>query len=197
MQLTPKIRRAIKVASEKHAGQVRQTDGLPYIVHLFEIVWVISNYSNDENVISAALVHNVTENSDDYSLIDIKNDFGEMVMAMVFDVSEDKSSESELKGQALWEERKTKYLQHLEIMSQEAMLICAADKIVNLLSLSEAMKTVGKEVWKKIGVEPDKLFWFYSEVQKILQKRSYSKISEELVVALRKAKDEINRLTNG
>ena len=84
MQLTSKIQKAIKIAAEKHAGQVRQVDGLPFVVHLFEVAWVLSNYSNDENVIAAGLIHSVVNNVDDYSLVDIKNDFGELIMAMVF-----------------------------------------------------------------------------------------------------------------
>ena len=194
MQLTPKIQKAIKTASEKHAGQVRQGDGLPFIVHLFEVAWVLSNYSNDENVVAAGLIHSVVNNVDDYSLVDIKNDFGELIMAMVFDVSEDKDAGSELKGQASWEERKTKYLRHMEAMSQESMLICAADKIVNLMAISDSTKTVGKELWNKLGIEPNKLFWFYGEVLKILQKRSYSKISDELSVILKKVQGETAQL---
>lgn len=196
MQLTSKIQKAIKLASEKHVGQVRQGDGLPYIVHLFEIAWILSNYSNDENVIAAGLIHSVVENVDDYSLVDIKNDFGELIMAMVFDVSEDKDAGGELKGQASWEERKRKYLQHMETMSQEAMLICAADKIVNLLTISDSLKISGKELWDKMGIESGKLFWFYGEVLKLLQKRSYSKISEELAATLKKVQNETAQLMN-
>ena len=194
MQLTTKIQKAIKIASEKHAGQVRQGDGLPFIVHLFEVAWILSNYSNDENIIVAGLIHSTVNNVDNYSLIDIKNDFGELIMAMVFDVSEDKDAGGELKGRASWEERKTKYLQHMETMSQEAMLICAADKIVNLLAISDSMKINGKELWNKLEVEPNKLFWFYGEVLKILQKRSYSKISEELATALKKVQGETAKI---
>ncbi|MFA5827758.1 MAG: HD domain-containing protein [Candidatus Shapirobacteria bacterium] len=196
MQLTPKIQKAIKIAAEKHAGQVRQGDNLPFIVHLLEVAWVLSNYSNDENVIVAGLVHNVVNNVDDYSFVDIKNDFGELVMAMVFDVSEDKEAGSELKGQASWEERKNKYLQHAETMSQEAMLICAADKIVTLTVISNSMKTTGKELWNKMGVASNKLFWFYGEILKILQKRSYSKISEEMAAVLKRVQGETSILMN-
>jgi len=196
MQLTPKIQKAIKLAAEKHAGQVRQTDGLPFIVHLFEVAWVLTNYSNDENVIAAGLIHSVINNVDNYSLVDVKNDFGELIMAMVFDVSEDKDAGAELKGQASWEERKTKYLRHMETMSQEAMLICAADKIVNLMAISDSIKTNGKELWNKLGVQSNKLFWFYGEVLKILQKRSYSKIANELGTILKRVQDETAKTEN-
>ena len=189
MQLTPKIQKAIKLAAEKHAGQVRQGDGLPFTVHLFEVAWILENYTNDENVIAAGLIHNVVNNVDDYSLVDVKNDFGELIMAIVFDVSEDKDAGGDLGGQASWEERKTKYLQHMETMSQEAMLICAADKIVNLIAISDSMKTGEKDLWTKMGVESNKLFWFYGEVLKTLQKRSYSKISEEMSAILKKVQN--------
>jgi (p)ppGpp synthase/HD superfamily hydrolase len=197
MQLTTKIQKAIRIASEKHAGQVRQGDGLPFVVHLFEVAWILSGYSNDENVIAAGLIHSTVNNVDNYSLVDIKNDFGELVMAIVFDVSEDKDAGAELKGQASWEERKNKYLQHMETMSQEAMLVCAADKIVNLLAISDSLKTMGKELWKKMGVEPNRLFWFYEEVLKLLQKRAYGKISEEMGAVLKRVQGETALVMNG
>jgi len=38
VKLTPIIQKAINIASEKHLGQKRKADGLPYIVHPLETV---------------------------------------------------------------------------------------------------------------------------------------------------------------
>ncbi|HMB46137.1 MAG TPA: hypothetical protein VKL21_09970 [Candidatus Methanoperedens sp.] len=43
VKLTPIIQKAINIASEKHLGQKRKADGLPYIVHPFAVAWLLSN----------------------------------------------------------------------------------------------------------------------------------------------------------
>lgn len=61
MRLTSKIEKAINFAAQKHLGQIRKGDGLPYIVHPFGVAWILSGYSTDEDVIVAGLLHDVLE----------------------------------------------------------------------------------------------------------------------------------------
>lgn len=49
MILTPKIQKAINLASKLHLGQMRKSDPeLPYISHLFSVAWILSNYTMDK-----------------------------------------------------------------------------------------------------------------------------------------------------
>jgi len=51
MKLTQKIQQAINLASRLHLGQVRKGDsGLPYISHPFSVAWILSNYTEDEDI---------------------------------------------------------------------------------------------------------------------------------------------------
>ena len=54
MKLTAKIQKAIDLASMLHIGQVRKgNDDLPYISHPFSVAWILSEYTDDEDVVVA------------------------------------------------------------------------------------------------------------------------------------------------
>lgn len=192
MRLTLKIEKAINMAAQKHAGQKRKADGLPYIVHPFAVAWIVGNYTDDEEVIAAALLHDVLEDVPGYRLEDMQGDFGSAVAEMVKDVSEDKDPNVSSDEKATWEERKRKYLAHLQEASGGALLISAADKIHNLHSMVEAHRAQGEAMWEKFNSPKDKKLWFYEEVLKIVRKRLKGGILQELEDAYRVAESEFN-----
>ena len=179
-KLTPKIQKAIDIASEKHLGQLGKSDGLPYIVHPFEVAWILSKYTDDEDVIVSGLLHDTLEDVACYRFDDLKNDFGERVANIVKEVSEDKDPNIITDEKATWEDRKRKYLKHLEVASREAMLVCAADKIHNLSSLLDVYKEQGDAVWSKFNAPVDKILWFNGEVLGILRTRLDGELVREL-----------------
>ena len=146
MKLTPKIQKAINRAAELHRKQIRKGDGLPYIVHPFSVAWILSDYTTDEDIIVAGLLHDVLEDVRGYNYEDLKRDFGEKIAKIVREVSEEKEN----LGKNNWKERKRKYLQHLKTANFEAKMICAADKIHNLSSLIEAYRKLGKNHLKNL-----------------------------------------------
>ena len=115
-----------------------------------------------------------------YRFDDIKKDFGDRVANIVKEVSEDKDPNIITNEKATWEERKRKYLNHLEVASREAMLVCAADKIHNLSSLLDAYKVQGDAIWSKFNAPVDKIFWFNGEVLQILRTRMDRELVREL-----------------
>ena len=48
---TSHIQKAINKAADLHRGQIRKGDGLPYIVHPFSVALILSNYTDDEDII--------------------------------------------------------------------------------------------------------------------------------------------------
>jgi (p)ppGpp synthase/HD superfamily hydrolase len=180
VKLTPIIQKAINIASEKHLGQKRKADGLPYIVHPFAVAWILSNYTDDEDVIAAGLLHDTLEDVAGYRFDDIKKDFGDRVANIVKEVSEDKDPNIITDEKATWEDRKRKYLKHLQVASREAMLVCCADKIHNLSSLLDVYKEQGDAVCSKFNAPADKILWFNGEVLRILQTRMDGEFVREL-----------------
>ena len=181
MKLTKNIQKAIDKASELHFGQTRKGDNnLPYISHPFSVAWILANYAQDENIIIAGLLHDVIEDVKGYAFEDLKNDFGEKIANIVKEVSEDKDPNIETDDKDTWQHRKQQYLDHLINSSQEAMFVCAADKIHNLRSMAEAYREQGDDLWKKFNSPPDKKIWFYEEVYKILKDKLGNEIVKEL-----------------
>lgn len=170
MKLSPRIQAAINLASNLHFGQVRKGDGkLPYISHPFSVAWILNEFTDNEDVIVAGLLHDVLEDVKDYRYDDLKRDFGATVAEIVQGVSEDKDPNIAIDEKATWEERKGKYLENLKNDSPEAMMVCCADKIHNLRSMIESYKEQGDALWDRFNSPADKKLWFYEEVYKVLK----------------------------
>jgi (p)ppGpp synthase/HD superfamily hydrolase len=169
MKMTKKIQKAIDLASRLHLGQTRKGDpGLPYISHPFSVAWVLAEYSDNEDIIIAGLLHDVLEDVKGYGYRDLKNDFGEKVARIVRGVSEDKDPNVSSDEKATWVERKLKYLQNLKKKSRSALLVSAADKIHNLRSMVAAYQLQGEALWERFNAPADKRLWFYEEMVKAL-----------------------------
>jgi len=78
---TPKIQRALNFAIKAHKGQKRKS-GEDYVIHPILVAVITSFFNNDEDVIIAALLHDVVEDTL-YTLEDIKNEFGNSVANLV------------------------------------------------------------------------------------------------------------------
>lgn len=161
MKFTPIIYKAINLAAELHEGQERKGDGLPYIVHPFSVALILMEYSEDEDVIVAGLLHDTVEDTG-YTKEQMSEEFGERVTSLVCDLTELPKSFS-------WQERKDAYLKHLAGAGHESKLICAADKLHNLQSMLEAFRKFGEKAHEKFNAPADKKLWFYEECVKIFK----------------------------
>lgn len=177
MPLSPKIQKAINTASRLHLGQVRKTDlALPYISHPVSVAFIVSQYTKDEDIIAAALLHDVLEDVKGYYYEDMVRDFGERVANIVKGVSEDKDPNLETDEKENWEERKRKYLEGLKNDSDESLMVCCADKIHNLQSMIDAYAEQGESLWDCFNSPKEKKLWIYEEILKYMKTRLDSPI---------------------
>ncbi len=120
-----RIFKAINFATRKHHGQVRKDQrGSPYVTHPIAVanaIWGLGKVSNDLTLISAIL-HDTLEDTDTQES-EIEELFGEEVLSVVLEVSDDKSQEKM--------ERKRQQVIHAPHLSQAARLIKLSDKLVN------------------------------------------------------------------
>ena len=78
-----KVEQAIRAATILHQDQLRMGSvPLPYISHLMAVVLILSDYTNDEDTIVAALLHDTLEDTD-YTLDELREDFGGPVAELV------------------------------------------------------------------------------------------------------------------
>ena len=125
--------KAVTFAAEKHKHQTRKGDGSSYICHPLRVGQILIDNLDlcmDTNTgrlcILGAILHDTVEDTDT-TLLEIEEHFGEDVMKVVADVSDDKSL-SKL-------ERKKLQIVHAKEACRPAQLIKVADKIDNLRDL--------------------------------------------------------------
>jgi (p)ppGpp synthase/HD superfamily hydrolase len=184
MKYTPQIERAIQTATRAHRNQSRKGDpNLSYISHPFSVFIILSEYTTDEDVLIAGLLHDVLEDADpsEYSVAGLTNEFGRKIVSIVREVSEKKDGdlkESDAKNN--WEERKIAYLKHLKTSSSEALLVSTADKLHNIENTLLDYKKLGSSIWDKFNAPKEKQIWFYKKFNKIIIEKLDNEIVQKL-----------------
>lgn len=153
MVLTNKIRNALKIAARQHDGQKRKDNLTPFIIHPVEVAWLVSQYTNNEDVISAALLHDVIEDTQGYFLKDIKRDFGDRVEKMVSTLTDP------LCENLTWDELHQKCLEKIKASNDESILVFLADKYT---------------IVSARPINPDRV-WYYKEIINIAENNKITK----------------------
>lgn len=129
-----RIEQALRAATILHKDQVRKgIVPIPYVSHLFAVTMIVADYTDNEDVIIAALLHDTLEDTD-YTAQELQDDFGGTVRDIVEAVTEPVSDQSQ---NLSWRERKQEYGKLLRKASQEALMVAAADKIHNMRAVVE------------------------------------------------------------
>ena len=145
------VEKATRIATIAHEGQVRKNDGSPYIVHPYMCALNLMKHGFSEEVVAAALTHDVLEDTE-LTIDTLLDELGEDVVAIVKTVSEDKTLE--------WEDRKDEYIESVRAGSEDAKAVCIADKIHNAQSVIHAHSVEGEEIWKVFSREKEKKLLF-------------------------------------
>jgi len=120
------ILKAFRFAAEKHNDQRRKdAKSSPYINHLIgvaETLWSVGDV-RDVNLLVAAILHDTIEDTDTTS-DEIKTQFGEEVLSLVLEVTDDKSLPKQT--------RKQLQVEHAPHKSVKAKMLKIADKINNI-----------------------------------------------------------------
>ena len=138
------VEKALWVAHSAHDGQVRKgPDQAPYVTHSVHVALMVTRWGGDDEVIQAALLHDVVEDCDDWTLERLQDVFGDRVAHIVDQLSEDKSQ--------TWEERKLAAIESVPELTPDALLVKAGDKLHNLQSLLAELHRPGPdaEVWER------------------------------------------------
>ena len=177
------VERALNKAAVLHDGQYRKKEKVPYIVHPVAVAMMLFEYTDDEQVIAAALLHDTVEDCG-YAPDDLEREFGKRIKNLVLGVTEDKSLP--------WRERKERYLKHLRTAPSESVLIAAADKIHNIRCVVELNQKHGDETWGVFdGASGGNYLWYWKELLKIVKERG---IEKKLVEQFEKALNEMQSL---
>lgn len=186
MIFTPKIQKAIDMASVAHLNFNRVGLNLPYIVHPFAVMLILSQYTEDEDLLCAALLHDVVEDNLNYSSDYLAKEFGRAVADLVDNVTEKRTVDSNGCFKESWQERKAGYLAGLASAPEGAILISAADTIQNLDSLVATYEKCGPQIWQKFGASIDRKLSYYKQIEAIVKAKTDCPIKETLNNSLRR-----------
>ena len=118
---------AFGFAAARHAGQYREIDGVPFIVHPIEVGRLLHGDGQPDHVVAAGLLHDVLEKTETGAR-ELELEFGTHIAQLVAAVSDDPSIR-------VYEDRKRELRDRVERSGPETLAIYAADKIAKVREL--------------------------------------------------------------
>ena len=163
-----KIEEAILYATIMHQGKVRKLGNTPYILHPLEVAQILSTLTDDQDVITAGILHDIVEDTDG-TLEEIEKRFGQRVALLVSSESE-KAYPGESKH-ATWQRRKEDSLKVLkDSRDQGVKMLWLADKLSNIRSLASNYSEIGDKLWESFHQrDPEMHRWYYRSIAEQLE----------------------------
>jgi hypothetical protein len=116
-----------------------------------------------DSVIAAGILHDTLEDTDTNYETLVEN-FGEYIANLVRAASENDKS-------LPWHIRKQHTIDMLKELSIEEIQVISADKLHNLQSIREDLKTIGEKVWQRFNHGVKDQHWYYASIVKELAPR--------------------------
>ena len=163
------LEEAIIYATIMHQGKVRKLEGNPYILHPIEVSQILSTMTDDEELITAGILHDIVEDTDG-TLEEIEKRFGKRVADLVASESEGKKTEDDDKAKS-WKRRKEESIRELKNSKDISVkMLWLADKLANIRSLAGMYSEKGEALWQEFNeTDPDLQRWYYTSIAETLE----------------------------
>ena len=156
------VEKAIAFATQAHEGQFRKGTSRPFIVHPLEVGQIVATMTDDEEIISAAFLHDTIEDCESVTREMICQEFSERVAHLVAQESEDKSK--------TWMERKGTTIERLKSAPWEVQMIALGDKLSNMRDIDRDYPENGDALWNRFRMKDKQMIgWYYKGILKSLQ----------------------------
>lgn len=167
------IKEAAEFAAKAHKGMVRKGTGIPYINHPLDVAVIVSQITRDEEIIAAALLHDVIEDTK-VTREELEKAFGLRVAALVAAESEDKTK--------TWTERKQNTIVHLKTAIWDEKVLALGDKVSNMRDTARDYLVIGDEIWQRFNdKKKENHAWYYNSIIKNLKDLSEYQAYQELL----------------
>ncbi|MBY0490309.1 MAG: HD domain-containing protein [Gemmatimonadaceae bacterium] len=185
-----RINHAFAFAAKHHDQQVRKGTRLPYLTHPANVAIILTRYGCREDAVVAGILHDVVEDcvrdgwTQEMLEERIGRKFGNSVLEAVLAVTKRKVDDDGMELSS--DEQKDDYLQRLSLASEDALWVCAADKVHNANSiLSDLRRTSFPEtVWGRFNAGRDGTVKYYRRVANRLREIGFNEsIVDELEAA--------------
>ena len=168
MQLN-KLSPALALAIEAHEGQIRKSTSIPYISHPMAVASIALEFGASEDQAIAALLHDAIEDGGNKYANIIKAQFGDHVHDLVQGCTDGTPDHTGQK--APWLERKTAYLEHLQKVSDDILLVSCSDKLHNARAIVADLINEGPSVFERFSSTPEQTLWYYRQLATIFNNR--------------------------
>ena len=151
--------RAVNFAVKAHSGTERRGKGFPYIIHLMEAVEIVATITPDQELLSAAMLHDTVEDTP-VTVADLRKEFGDRIASIV-EAESDVHNEGESEHES-WHRRKQEAIDRLTAAPMEAKIGALGDKLSNMRAIARDYAQIGDGLWKLFHVtEKSEHEWHY------------------------------------
>lgn len=186
----PLFERAVIFASVAHCGATRKGSRIPYLSHPVEAAAIVSEMTDDQELVAAAVLHDVLEDTD-VTIQELQDYFGERIASYVSGESENKRRE--LPPESTWVLRKEETITFLkEQADRNAKMLALADKLSNLRSIARDVEKVGDRLWERFH-QKDKAMhgWMYRQIAEALRELEEYPVWREYDQLIKKVFEEV------
>ncbi len=164
----PLFERAAVFATVAHRGGTRKGSRIPYLVHPMEVAAIVAEMTDDQELIAAAVLHDVVEDTD-VTLPELQEFFGGRIAFYVACESEDKRPE--LPPESTWRLRKEEAIAFLRNRAdRSAKMLALADKLSNMRSVARDVEIIGDRLWERFHEKEKSMHgWMYRKVAEALE----------------------------
>jgi len=156
---------AFSFAAQCHDGMLRKGTTLPYIVHPAEVAAIAAAITDDEEVLCAAVLHDVMEDCG-VTLDDLTQRFGARVAQLVESVTQIYEGDP----RATWDIRKEYAVAQLRRGSRETKIISLADKLSNMRAIHRDYDRYGDGVFLRFNQhDMHRHAWYYRSMAALLE----------------------------
>lgn len=144
-------------------GLKRKKEAIDLSFHSIMVGNMLKNIGCDDEIIYIGYLHDIIEDTK-YTYDDLLNKYGKKIADSVLNLTENKSITD-------YVERKKIFLNQLEKVSNNLLVVEIADKLQNLISDYEQYKINGKEFLVTEANNYDEIKWYYIELKKLFNSR--------------------------
>jgi (p)ppGpp synthase/HD superfamily hydrolase len=175
---TSRLYDAIELAARAHHNQVRKGTEIPYVVHPLAVAGWLIRANCPENMVIAALLHDVVEDTP-VTFEEVRSQFGSEVVGLVAALSEPDKKAS-------WEDRKAHTVDYLEKQANDDVLMIAlADKLDNVRAIRNGLESEPERFWDRFNRPREKQKWYYERLDEVFSKRVHQEPALTLLSAFK------------
>ena len=144
-------------------GLKRKKEDIELCFHSIMVGNMLKNIGCNDTIVYIGYLHDVIEDTE-YTYNDVLNKYGKEIADGVLSLSEDQSIEN-------YVDRKKNFIEKLNMVDNDILLIEIADKLQNLISDYEQFLINGKDSLITESNNYEELKWYHIELQKLFNKR--------------------------